>query len=197
MEAAEELSDCAISRFMAVADNEPNPSMSATDQMGAEKQEMDYVKEILLNARLTFRDLALGHAHDIINPCLFDRLESRKLGLRSEGEDESSKVSRKELFDSVSECMDSKCSRYICGGYKAWAKGAAILMKEGMAAEIYKEISGWRGMGEWMVDELVDKDMSSRLGRWLDFEAEEFETGMEIEGRILRSLLDEVVTDFL
>ncbi|KAL5996321.1 hypothetical protein ACLOJK_026397 [Asimina triloba] len=195
---AAELSDSATSRFMAAADGETQPSIGATDHMGAEKQEMDYVKEILSNARLTFQDLTQGDANDIINPCLFSRLESKKFGfLRSEGQDESSKVSRKELFDCVSECVDSKCSRYVCGGYKAWAKGAAMLRKEGMAEEIYKEILGWRSMGEWMVDELVDKDMSSYSGRWLDFEAESSELGVEIERWILRSLIHEVVSDLL
>ncbi|XP_058076663.1 uncharacterized protein LOC131225201 [Magnolia sinica] len=195
VEAEAELSDSASSTFRAAADCELSPRIGMGDHMRREKWEKGYVREILFNAKLTFPDLALGHACDIIDPCLFDRLESVKIGSRSEGE-KGSKI-RRELFDCVSECVDSKCSRYICGGYKAWAKGVAIVRKEGLAEEVYKDILDWRSMGDWMVDELVEKDMSSQLGRWLDFEAEGFEIGVEIESRILLSLLDEVVADLV
>ncbi|MCD9646849.1 hypothetical protein HAX54_037046 [Datura stramonium] len=45
---------------------------------------------------------------------------------------------------------------------------------------------------------LLDKDMSSYFGRWLDFlEVEAFELGTQIEKRLLNSLIDEVVADIL
>jgi hypothetical protein len=51
-------------------------------------------------------------------------------------------------------------------------------------------------MGDMMVDELVDQDMSTRYGKWLDFSIEAFEEGLEIENGILTSLVDELVSDF-
>ncbi|KAH0994390.1 hypothetical protein GBA52_018254 [Prunus armeniaca] len=51
-------------------------------------------------------------------------------------------------------------------------------------------------MAELHVDELVDKDMSTQRGRWLDFDIETFEEGLEIEKEILNSLVDELVSDF-
>ncbi|KAL6990042.1 hypothetical protein U1Q18_015793 [Sarracenia purpurea var. burkii] len=151
--------------------------------------ELEYVKEILFNVELMFKDFALGRAREIINPHLFGQLESRKeVQLESRGEERN--LRRKVLFDCVSECMGLKC--------RTWVKGVSTLRrKECLAEEVYKEISGWGGMGDCMVDDLVDNDMSSRYGKWLDFEVESFEIGVEIEGRILSSLVSELVADIL
>ncbi|GFZ11515.1 hypothetical protein Acr_22g0009130 [Actinidia rufa] len=157
--------------------------------------ELEYVKEILFNVELMFKDFALGRAQEIINPHLFDQLETWKEISKSR---EDQKLSRKVLFECVSECMDLKFRRYASGGCRTWEKGLSILRrKEWLAEEVYKEVSGWRGMGDCMVDDLVDKDMSSHYGKWLDFEVESFELGIEIEGRILNSLVNELVADIL
>lgn len=58
-----------------------------------------------------------------------------------------------------------------------------------VAEELYKEILGSKSMENLMLDELVDKDMSTRHGRWLDFDIEAFEEGVNIGERILDSLL--------
>lgn len=156
--------------------------------------ELVYVKEILFNVEFMFKDFALGRAREIINPRLFDQLEGRKEV--SEGEEQ--KLRRKVLFDCVSEFTDLRCRRFASGGSRTWAKGLSILRtKDRLAEEVYKEISGWGGMGDFMVDDLVDKDMSSCYGKWLDYEVESFELGIEIEGRILDSLVNEVIADIL
>ncbi|XP_057471573.1 uncharacterized protein LOC130760328 [Actinidia eriantha] len=157
--------------------------------------ELEYVKEILFNVELMFKDFALGRAREIINPHLFDQLETWKEVSKSR---EDQKLSRKVLFECVSECTNLKCRRYASGGCRMWEKGLSTLRrKEWLAEEVYKEVSGWRGMGDCMVDDLVDKDMSSHYGKWLDFEVESFELGIEIEGRILNSLVNELVADIL
>lgn len=46
-----------------------------------------------------------------------------------------------------------------------------------------------------MVDELVEKDMSSRYGRWTDFEEDTYALGIEVEDDLFNSLIDEVVAD--
>lgn len=69
-------------------------------------------------------------------------------------------------------------------------------VRKGLAEELYEEILGWKSMGDSMVDQLLDKDMSSHLGRWVDFEIEVFKTGVELGGEILSSLVDEVVANF-
>ena len=47
------------------------------------------------------------------------------------------------------------------------------------------------------MDELVDKEMSSFEGRWLDFERETYEEGIDIEGEIVSTLVDDLVNDLV
>ncbi|KAF2312759.1 hypothetical protein GH714_039861 [Hevea brasiliensis] len=143
---------------------------------------------------LPLMDLEINQAHEIISPHLFKQLESQKDGLVSD--DVEARLERKVLFDCVNECLDIRCRRYVGGGYKIWAKGVTMVRrKEWLAEEVLKDISAWKGMGDCMVDELVDKDMSSQYGRWMDFEVDAFLLGTEIEGQIYSSLLEEVVAD--
>ncbi|KAL0457466.1 UNVERIFIED_CONTAM: hypothetical protein Slati_1085800 [Sesamum latifolium] len=158
--------------------------------------ELKYVKEMVSNIELMFKDYALGRACEIINPCLFDQLESRKGHFNGCGV--VARINRRLMFDCVSECLDMKCRLYVAGGSRLWDKGLSVVKrKEKLAEDVHKEISRWSCMGDFMVDELVDNDMSSQHGRWLDYEAEAFELGIQIESCILDSLIDEVVTDVL
>lgn len=160
------------------------------------KWELEYIKQILCNIEMMFNDFSLGIAHEVINPYLFDLLETQKGGMDIDGDE--SKLGRKLIFDCVSECMDLRCTQYAGGGRIAWAKGVSMVRrKERLAEEVHREISGWRGMGNCMVDELVDKDMSSQHGRWSNFEVDEFTLGAEVEGQILNSLISELVVDIL
>ncbi|RWR94592.1 dentin sialophosphoprotein isoform X2 [Cinnamomum micranthum f. kanehirae] len=195
VEAEAELSDSASSTFIGTVEREQVVGLSVSGQMRTEKQELKYVREMLQNTRLIFKDLPLSHAHELIDPRLFDRMENQKIEWRNEGDGEDSKVSRRELFDCVREFLDMKCGRYNRGGYKTWAKGVALVQKQGLAEEVCKEIMLRRNMGDWMVDELVEWDMSNHSGRWLDFQVEAFELGEEIEREILSSLVDEVIAD--
>ncbi|GFZ13924.1 hypothetical protein Acr_24g0001140 [Actinidia rufa] len=135
-------------------DAELSDSASSTSSRprftGSTGWELEYVKEILFNVDLMFKDFALG--------------------------------------------VPALCE----WGCRTWAKGLSTLRrKDWLAEEVYKEISGWRGTGDCMVDDLVDNDMSSHYGKWLDFEVESFELGVEIEGRMLNSLVNELIADIL
>ena len=157
--------------------------------------ELDYVRDILCNVDLMYMDSSLGLACEIVSPHLFDQLEGRKGMFEC---DDESRIRRKVTFDCVSECLELRCKRYVGGGYQMWTKGTAMVKrKEWLAEDVYKEISGWRGMGDSMVDELVDKDMSSQYGRWLDFEVDAFELGAEVVDEIFDSLVDDVVAEIL
>ncbi|KAL9225143.1 hypothetical protein vseg_001099 [Gypsophila vaccaria] len=152
--------------------------------------ELGYVKNILCNVELMFKDYVTGRTREVVNPHLFDQMERRTLIHAG------SKPERKVLFDCVGECLDLKCQRFVGGGFDMWTKGIAMLKRnDRVAEEVYKEIQGWKSLGNCMVDELVDKDMSSKYGRWLDFEVDEFMLGVDIEGQILDSLVAEIVTD--
>ncbi|KAK9147014.1 hypothetical protein Sjap_006917 [Stephania japonica] len=189
-----ELSDSASSVFAALDCRKHATRFTLAANGRTEEQKLLYMKEILCNVDLMFKDFTLGRAREIINPHLFDQLE--KTWSRADAEDKDSWLRRKALFDSARECLDLRCRRYASGGCRTWSKGVALLQrKDWLAEEVCKEISGWESMANWMVDELVDKDMSTQCGRWLDFEIEEFEEGVEIEKSILSSLIDEVVAD--
>ncbi|KAK6161030.1 hypothetical protein DH2020_004411 [Rehmannia glutinosa] len=157
---------------------------------------LEYVKEISCNIDMMFNDYALGTACHIIKPRLFDQVERRKGYLN--GCENISRIDRRLLFDCVNECLDMRCRRYVRGGYKLWAKGLwMVKKKDRLAEDVCKEISGWSAMGDFMVDEIVENDMSSQYGRWLDYEIEAFELGIQIESKILSSLIDEVVDAIL
>ncbi|XP_004296254.1 PREDICTED: uncharacterized protein LOC101292106 [Fragaria vesca subsp. vesca] len=196
IEADTELSDSAsstatgtVGRHHAATVHMPNPSRS-------DEWELGYIKETLCNVEFMFQDFALGRSHEIINPHLFNLLESRRGRFEKDGG--NSKLRRKELFDCTSECLDFRCRRYVGGGYKAWVKGTAMVRrKDILAEEFYKEFLALMSMGDCMVDELVNKDMTSQYVRWLEFEADEFAVGVEIEDQIFNSLVDEVVADIL
>ncbi|XP_039032307.1 uncharacterized protein LOC120167319 [Hibiscus syriacus] len=75
--------------------------------------------------------------------------------------------------------------------------GKKMQNRDWLAEEVNKEILGWKSMGDTMVDDLADKDMSMKHGRWLDFDMEALEEGVEIVKNILTCLVDELVSDFL
>ncbi|XP_049936010.1 uncharacterized protein LOC116262332 isoform X2 [Nymphaea colorata] len=156
-------------------------------------QELEYVRDIVFNIRLTFEDVAVGSYSGIVDPLLFDRLESNSAISASVEDEKHIKIQRRLCFDCVCECVDSKYGCYSRGDCRSWTKGAAVVGKADVVNEIFKEMLGWRSMGELMVDEILYKDMSTGTGRWLDYENEEFETGLEVEEDILDSLIEEVV----
>lgn len=195
VESDTELSDSASSTSARKMAWETAFPFTTKDHARSTEWELAYVEEILCNVELMFKDFTLGRAREIVNPHLFYKLENRKGGLLN---GDGSRIRRKELFDGVSECLDLKCRRYVGGGCGLWAEGLAMVKRnKWLAQEVYREICGWRRMCDRIVDELVDKDMSSQHGRWLDFEVEAFVVGADIQDQILRSLVDEVVADFL
>lgn len=159
--------------------------------------EFEYVKEMLSNIELMFKDYAVGRTQDIVKPHLFDQLESCNQYSSYGGVIPI--IDQRLMFDCVSECLDLRCRQYVGGGYRSLANGLSLVgRKEIFAQEVYKEISGWSAnIGDSMIDELVDKDMSNQYGRWLDFDVETFELGTQIQSRILNSLIDEVVANIL
>ncbi|XP_062081867.1 uncharacterized protein LOC133788410 [Humulus lupulus] len=156
--------------------------------------ELEYVRDILNNAELALEDFALGDANKVISPTLFDELENEE-NFTERNEEECSKLGRKVLFDCVNESLELRSQQMFIGTCSR--KGRLAPRKEWLAEEIHEEISGWKDMADLMVDDLVDKDMSTGIGRWLDFDNEAFEEGVEVEKGVLTSLLDELVSDLM
>lgn len=159
------------------------------------KWELEYIKEILSNVELTFKDLFLGQSHGIIHPHLFEQLEARK-GLIGT-DDVDSRLMRKTLFDCVCECMESRRRHFVGGGFRARELGLAMVRrKERLAEDVHREILGWKALVDCMVDDLVDRDMSIQY-KWLDFDTDVFKLGVEIGGNILDSLISEAISGIL
>ncbi|XP_020108018.1 uncharacterized protein LOC109723918 [Ananas comosus] len=194
-EAELDLSDSASSAFQDTSDI---PDTLTSSEIKTTKFELQYIKEILSNTELGSDDLGSLfmrlNAGETLDPLLFDKLESKRSRITNGKEIMDSKANRKLWFDCVIECLESTHGIYFEAGYKAWSKGI-VATKKGLEREIFGEIMEWKSMGDWMVDDLVDRDMSTRLGKWVDFQKEAFETGVDIEGEILGSLVDEILGD--
>ncbi|XP_050373208.1 uncharacterized protein LOC126790884 [Argentina anserina] len=196
IEADTELSDSASSTSTGTVPRHHAATVYMPNPWRSDELESGYIKETLCNVEFMFQDLVLGRSDKIMSPHLFNLLESRRGQFEKDGS--KSRLRRKELFDCTSELLEFRCRRYVGGGYKAWVKGAAMVRrKDILTEEFYKEFSDLTSMRNCMVDELVDKDMSSQYGRWLEFETDEFALGVEIERQILKSLVDEVIADIL
>ncbi|KAL4592386.1 hypothetical protein LXL04_005378 [Taraxacum kok-saghyz] len=158
---------------------------SASSSSSTSKWEPEYVSQVLADIETMFQDFTLGNSRKIVNPRVFDRLEF------GQPNGEVVKLRRELLFNCVSECMETRC--------RVWGKGLGVVSRpDRLTQEVYKEIVGWEEMKDSMVDELVDKDMSGEgYKRWLDFDVEAFECGVEIESWLIDSLINEVVDDIL
>ncbi|XP_074307846.1 uncharacterized protein LOC141642803 [Silene latifolia] len=154
--------------------------------------ELEYVRYMLHYAGLN-RSILVDD-FSIIDPNLFDLLENL-INASGRTAEQCSKLDRRILFDCISESVGYKHERAIIGSYKGWVRWGFLLQTDWLTEEVYKEISCWQSMGNLMVDELVDCDMSTQVGKWLDFEIESLEEGMDIEEDIVASLVDELVAD--
>ncbi|KAL5565924.1 hypothetical protein UlMin_029088 [Ulmus minor] len=168
--------------------------MSLTDLDKQSNWELEYVRNILSNAELALENFAFDDADKVIAPNLFDRMENEENGRETNGED-CSKLGRKVLFDCVKESLDSRCGQMFVGSCSRLAR--LCPRKEWLAEELCDEISVWKSMSDLMLDELVDMEMSTRRGRWLEFDNEAFEEGVEIEKVILTSLINEFIVDLM
>ncbi|KAL0412959.1 UNVERIFIED_CONTAM: hypothetical protein Sradi_1497600 [Sesamum radiatum] len=192
-----EISDTASSFSVGTISETVASSLYMPDTTDTSCWELQYIEHILCNAELMLEEFALGRVHTVISPDFFHQLENQKLGPKK-STDEHFKIPLKLLYDCVGECIEVRCECLLTGSQKVWAKQMTLFhKKQRLANELYREISSWENIEELMADELVDKDMSCRNGRWTDFEIEAFEEGVEIQKSMLTSLIDELIQDFL
>jgi hypothetical protein len=157
--------------------------------------ELEYITEILNSGQLMFQDFASGTTtnESLLPSSLFDEME------RSRGAATSMKTERKALFDCVNQCLAVKFERMLIGSCKGMMMSGGILLehRDLLAEEVNREVKGLKKMREMMIDELVDHDMSCFEGRWIGYEREMFEEGIDMEGEIVSALVDDLVSDIL
>ncbi|KAE9615936.1 hypothetical protein Lal_00017368 [Lupinus albus] len=159
---------------------------------------LEYVQDILANAEFMAEEFVTGQTNTVMMPNVFHQLENQSN--RTENcREEWSKLERKLVFDFVSECLELKCRQAFSRSCKEWpGLETSIQRKSILAEELYKQMLGFRNIEEEvMVDELVDNDMSNGYGRWLGFNVEAFEEGIEVEQDILDNLMNELISDLL
>ena len=154
--------------------------------------ELEYVRYVLHYSGL--KRFWLDKHCNIIDPAVFDLLESL-LNTSGRNGELCSKLERRILFDCIAETITSRYGRVFLGSHKAWAKWEMLLHNDCLTEDVFKDVSGLQSKETLLVDELVESDMSSWYGRWLDFEIESLEQGIDLEGHILASLVDELVDD--
>ncbi|CAL0308544.1 unnamed protein product [Lupinus luteus] len=158
---------------------------------------LEYAQDILADAEFMAEEFVIGQTNTVIMPNVFDQLENQSNGTENSRE-EWSKLERKVVFDFVSECLELKCRQAFIGSCKGWpVLQTSIQRKNILAEELYKQMLGFGNIEEVMVDELVENDMSNGCGRWLGFNVEAFEEGLEVEQDILDNLMNELVSDLL
>ncbi|KAG2325520.1 hypothetical protein Bca52824_008248 [Brassica carinata] len=170
--------------------SDSNQTLDETYSAATVNWEFEYITEILNSSQLMFQDLASGTTtSEVLLPSgLFDEME------RSRGAVTSMKMDRKALFDCVNQWLAVKFERMLVGT----CKGMMLLLLEHrdlLAEEVNREVKGLKKMREMMIDELVDHDMSCFEGRWVGYEREVFEEGIDIEGDIVSTLVDDLVSD--
>ncbi|XP_047957714.1 uncharacterized protein LOC125203420 [Salvia hispanica] len=191
-----EILDTASSLSVGAMSETVSSSLHVVDSKDSSNWELKYIEDILSHTEFLLEEFSLGQAHKIVAPDFFVQLENQTM--ESYKTMEENVLERRVLFDCVCECLEQRCGRLLAGGREFWAKQMAVLhRRQWMADDLYREIWRWTNSEELMVDELVDKDMSSKSGKWVDFEVEAFEEGVEIGNRILTCLVDELIDDFL
>ncbi|KAK6143881.1 hypothetical protein DH2020_024229 [Rehmannia glutinosa] len=172
-------------------------SLYTPDSNDSTSWELQYIRDILHNADLMFEEFALGLAYNVIAPEIFHRLEKNRQMESNKFTGEQLKLEHKVLFDCVCECMEVRCHRLLAGSTVSAKQVTLLHERQRLAEQVYREISSWTNSEEVMADEVIDKDMTAFNGKWVDFEIEAFEEGVEIENGILTSLVDELIDDFL
>ncbi|KAI4378070.1 hypothetical protein MLD38_015607 [Melastoma candidum] len=188
-----EFSYSSCSSFRTEFDSKRHISRSMTSN-GSRNWELAYIEDIIRYFGSILPEVLLTPRNECELPSHYGELEDQMYRM---GEYEHKRRDRcKLLFDCAAEHVDSRCRQIFNGTDRSWEEcGRMFKRKTWFVDEVYGEISR-RGIGDMLVDELVDADMGSRHGKWIEFNAEIYEEGVTIGKEILVSLIDELATDF-
>ncbi|XP_057522208.1 uncharacterized protein LOC130802278 isoform X2 [Amaranthus tricolor] len=165
---------------------------------------LDYVQEIVLNSELLFGSNESSDSYKFLDFLLgpfLDELESLVIAawknsiiLGIEVRKEENPL-RRFLLDCLVECLDIKYIRQSNSGFKTWSRLPKSIDAELLIKSFDAEVRKWISFAGKSADEIIEREMSTSLGKWTDFEIEAFECGAEISQHIIQLLVDEIVTD--
>ncbi|KMT18565.1 hypothetical protein BVRB_2g026990 [Beta vulgaris subsp. vulgaris] len=165
---------------------------------------LDYVQEIVMNAELLFGNALHSSSRilDFLVGPFLEELESlviaawkNSIVIGIEVRKEENPL-RKFLFDCLVECLDVKYTRYADSGFRAWSRLPKSINAEVLIKMFDEEVRKWISFAGNTPDMIIEREMSTSLGKWTDFEIEGFETGAVISQDIVQVLVDEIVMDF-
>lgn len=167
---------------------------------------LDYVQEIVFNAELLFGNGGLhgssSYLEFLLGPFL-DELETLVIAawkntviLGLEVRKEENPV-RRFLLDCIIECLDVNYSRYSNSGYRAWSRLPKCMNTDILVKLFDGEVRKWITFAGKAPDEIIEREMSTSLGKWTDFEIEAFETASQINQELVQSLVDEIVVELV
>lgn len=182
--------------------NQISEALCVIDVADAKSNEIKlaHAKEVILNAELVYRNVSLHNpdrSQDFSIVCfLLDELEtlgsvmwtnfSCFLGFEDTKE---GNLLKGFLFDCVVEYLELRYGQY------SWTRLPLCVNNKIVIREVVGEVRKWAGLAGLVPDELIEREMSYGLGKWTDFEIEEFENGVDIDGGIFEGLVDEIVID--
>lgn len=164
-----------------------------------------HANEVILNTELVFGNAIQTNKDKTsafsISCFLVDELETLASVLWTTSscvsgfEDTKGNLLKGFLFDCVIEYLESRYGPYSKCGIKTFRSLPLCMNTEMLIREVVEEIRSWTSLTGFVMDELIEKELSCCLGKWTDFEIEVFETGVAIDWDILQFLVDEVVLE--
>ncbi|XAR71368.1 hypothetical protein NMG60_11028594 [Bertholletia excelsa] len=161
---------------------------------GLDQRKLADAKQVLLNAELVFRHVALqnpNESRDIsISHFLIHELETLSYGIKGI---KDRKQCKEFFFDCVIEYLDSRYGLYSTSGLKASTRISPDMTADKLIRSVVEETRRWARLAGKVPDDIIETEMSRSLGKWTQFEIEVYEVGVEIAWDLLHVMLDEVV----
>ncbi|KAH6820750.1 hypothetical protein C2S53_017503 [Perilla frutescens var. hirtella] len=173
---------------------------------GLKGNELDKVKDVLLNAELAFHSAMLSGSAvgrgSPIKHLLLDELDMLASVLWmnfgcSLGIEDGNEVNqlRRFVLDSIMEYLGVRFQEYPERGSKVSRKLPFRMNNSMLILEIVEVVRRWEKISRFGLDELIEREMSHSLGEWTVCETEAFESGIEISRHLFQILLDEILMD--
>ncbi|XP_058763976.1 uncharacterized protein LOC131637406 [Vicia villosa] len=172
------------------------------------RSKLNNMKSVLMNAELVLRIANENSEEEMPPPQLLiyrflcNELDAMLTDFNGfVGCEDSNSKPRKMLngfiLDCVIEYLESNCYQYFHSGFNSWTQLPLCMKDVTLTQEVTREANKWACMVGMVPDEIIEWEMSHSLGKWDDFDIEAFEAGVDIDRVILRSLVDEVVEEFV
>lgn len=173
---------------------------------GLKGNEIEQVKEVLLNAELVFHSSLLSGSAvgkgSAIKHLFLDGLDMLASVLWmnfgcSLGVEDGKEANQLKRFvlDSIMEYLGTRFQEFHESRSKVSRKLPLRMNSSMLILEIVEAVRKWEEVSRFGVDELIEREMGCSLEEWTGCETECFEAGIEISRHLFQILVDEIVMD--